>query len=77
MNVPVSYDYATLTSGHELRVFSLAPSGREIDVEAAYALPVFRGGGTLGVNAFARMEPGHVETARTDLGAAIRLSFGF
>lgn len=77
MNVPVSYDYETLTAGYALRTFSLAPTGREIDVEAAYGLAVLRGAAYLSANAFYRREPGHIEDYRSDLGAAVRLSFGF
>ena len=77
LNLPVSYDYATLTPGYALRQFSLAPTGREIDLEAAYALPILRGAGSLSGNAYFRRQPGHVTDAPNDLGAAVRLSFGF
>ncbi|MGQ0588217.1 MAG: S8 family peptidase [Sphingosinicella sp.] len=77
LNLPVSWDYATLSAGYALREFTLAPSGREIDLEAAYSLPVLRSAGYLTANAFLRRDPGHTETARSDLGAAVRLSFGF
>ncbi|MFL6856424.1 MAG: S8 family serine peptidase, partial [Allosphingosinicella sp.] len=75
LRVPVSYDYATLQAGYESRLFNLAPTGREIDVEAAYAVPLL--GGELSANAFARRQPGNVAAIDRDLGAAIRFTLGF
>nr|MDP9414297.1 S8 family serine peptidase [Pseudomonadota bacterium] len=75
MSVPVSYDYATLNVGYEDRFFNLAPSGREIDFEAAYSRPFL--GGDLGLNAFYRKDPGHIQAMTDDQGAAIRYTLGF
>ena len=75
MSVPVSYDYASLTAGFEDRFFNLAPSGREIDFEAAYSRPLL--GGDLGLNAFFRNDPGHIEAFDNDVGGAIRFTLGF
>jgi hypothetical protein len=75
LSVPVSYDYATLQAGYESRFFDLAPTGREIDVEAAYGLPLL--GGELSGNLFARRQPGHIAAMDSDLGAAIRFTLGF
>ena len=75
LSVPTSYDYATLTAGYEDRRFSLSPSGRELDLEAAYTRALL--GGSLGLNAFYRMQPGHIEDAKADLGGAIRFTLGF
>jgi hypothetical protein len=75
LNVPVSYDYATLTAGYESRLFSLAPTGREIDVEAVYGLPWL--GGRLTANAFARRQPGNIAALSPDLGGAMRFTLGF
>ena len=75
LNVPVSYSYADGRVGYATRLYSLAPSGREIVFEAAYVVPFLSG--QLGANAFLRHQPGHIAAAGTDLGAAIRLSFGF
>lgn len=77
LNLPVSYDYATGTAGHELRTLNLSPSGRELDFEASYGLPLFGGTGWLTANGFVRREPGHVAAMETDRGAALRLSLGF
>lgn len=77
LNVPVSYSHADGQVGYETRLYGLAPRSREIDLEAAYSMPLLGGAGLLGANAFMRRNAGHVATAPTDLGAAIRLSFGF
>jgi hypothetical protein len=77
MNLPVSYDYATLAVGTELRRFNLAPTGRELDAELAYSLPLFRNAGWLTANAFVRRQPGHVQAMPTDTGAALRFRLGF
>jgi hypothetical protein len=75
LNLPTSYDYATGTAGFERRFFNLAPTGRELDLEAAYSVALL--GGDLGANLFIRTEPGHIEAMRSDLGGAIRYSLGF
>jgi hypothetical protein len=74
MSLPMSYDYGTETAGFESRLLSLAPTGRELDLEAAYGLSLFRGQGSLNANAFLRMEPGNIEAQRNDVGAALRFS---
>ena len=75
LSVPVSYDYSTRSAGYESRFFNLAPTGREIDVEAVYGVAAF--GGRLSANAFARRQPGNIAALSPDLGAAIRFSLGF
>lgn len=74
-SLPVSYDYATLSTGFEDRTVNLAPSGREIDAEAVYAASVL--GGDLGAHLFWRREPGHVLTRDPDVGAALTFAVGF
>jgi hypothetical protein len=74
--VPVSYSYDTLSAGYESRFFNLAPTGREIDLEAAYGLDLL-GTGHLSGNVFARRHPGNVADMDADLGAAIRFTLGF
>jgi hypothetical protein len=74
LNVPVSYDYSTGGVGYEQRFFNLAPTGREIDYEAAYSVGLL--GGNLGLNAFLRTDPGHVAAMPNDVGAAIRFTLG-
>jgi hypothetical protein len=75
LSVPVSYDYSTGAVGYEQRAFNLAPTGRELDYELAYSRQAF--GGRLGANLFLRSDPGHIEAADTDLGAAVRFTLGF
>jgi hypothetical protein len=75
LSVPVSYDYATQSAGYESRLYGLAPTGREIDLEAAYSVPLL--GGDLSANAFARRQPGNIASQDADLGAAIRFTLGF
>ncbi len=75
LNVPVAYDYATLTPTFGFRRFSLAPTGREIASEVAWTVPV--AGGYFSSNLFWRQEPGHFESAPDDVGVAFRLQFDF
>jgi hypothetical protein len=77
MEVPVSYDYADLSVGYEARLFSLAPTGREIDFEAAYGIGLLDGAAWLSANAFLRREPGHFEAMPDDIGAAARFTLRF
>lgn len=77
LNVPVSYNYGDGSVGFERRLFNLAPSGREIDFEAAYGLPILGGAGDIGANAFLRRQPGHIQAMRDDVGAALRFTLGF
>jgi hypothetical protein len=74
-SMPVSYDYADGSVGYEQRFFNLAPTGREIDLEAAYGTRLR--GGNLTAHAFVRREPGHIEAMSDDYGAAIRFTLGF
>ena len=75
LNVPVAYDYATLTPTFGVRRFSLAPTGREIASEASWMVPLH--GGYFSSNIFWRQEPGHFETAPDDIGIAFRLVMDF
>jgi Subtilase family len=75
LNLPVAYDYATLTPTFGIRGFNLAPTGREIASELAWVMPLQ--GGYLSSNLFWRQEPGHFQTVRDDVGVAFRLQFYF
>ncbi len=66
-----SYDVMTGVAVLRRDQLNLAPSGRELAVEGAYAL------GPLSLHAFARREPGHIESAAPDLGAAARFRLTF
>ncbi|MVZ98610.1 peptidase S8 [Sphingorhabdus sp. IMCC26285] len=75
LNVPISYDYATLTPTFGTRRFSLAPTGREIASEIAWTVPIT--GGYFSSNVFWRQEPGHFENLSDDVGVAFRLQYDF
>lgn len=75
LNVPIAYDYTTLTPTSRVRRFSLAPTGREFASEVAWTVPI--NGGTFSSNLFWRQEPGHFETAPDDIGMAFQLQFAF
>jgi hypothetical protein len=70
LTLPTGYDYSTLQASFGRQFVSLSPTGRERDIEAAYATPF--AGGYLSANAFWRTEPGHIEEAPNDLGVALR-----
>jgi hypothetical protein len=75
LNLPVSYDYATLTAAYQPSFFNLAPSGREIDLEATYGMRL--PGGSVTANLFARRNPGNIAALNPDVGAAVRYNLGF
>ena len=68
--LPVSWDYESHESTSAMRQLTLAPSGRELSVEAGYLLNL--PGGWLSLNAYGRRNPGHVKKSGGDLGLAIR-----
>lgn len=69
-NVPVAYDYATLTASYDTRFVPLTPTGREIDAELAWRSPLW--GGDAAASLFYRTDPGHSDTTPDDRGVAIR-----
>ncbi|MFM2409639.1 MAG: hypothetical protein RL481_467, partial [Pseudomonadota bacterium] len=75
LRLPTSYDYATLSAGFENRFVSLSPTGREQDIELAYASPLW--GGSFGANLFWRQEPGNIAAAPDDIGLALRFNRRF
>ena len=72
LNLPTGYDYASGKARHERRLLNLAPTGRELAYELAYGRPFMSG--FLDLNAFYRSDPGHIETQRRDVGAALRFT---
>ena len=74
LNVPIEYSYATTTAVYGERFMSLAPKGRELDLEMAYRIGLF--GGSLDLNAFLRADPGHIDRTKRDAGAAVRFKLG-
>jgi len=75
LNLPASYDYATGLVGYARQRLGLAPKGREVDIEGTYGR--YFAGGWIDMNLFLRNQPGNVETAAPDRGAALRYSLGF
>lgn len=75
LNLPVGYDYATLTPTYGTRFVSLAPGGNELDGEIAWAGRLF--GGSAMASLFYRRDPGHLAATPDDKGVALRWSRGF
>ncbi len=69
LNLPVDYSYATRSPVYGQRLLSLAPKGREQDIEL-----VWRGGlwnGTAMASLYYRTDPGHYASLPDDRGLAI------
>lgn len=73
--LPVAWDYATSRATTAVSQISLAPTGREIDAEVHYAIPLWAG--ALSGSVFWRNDPGHYELARDDAGLALRWGMAF
>jgi hypothetical protein len=73
--LPVAYDYDTGAATFGRRTYNLAPTGRELVIEASYGLSLF--GGDLIANTWWRRDPGHIAALPDDKGAALRFSMGF
>jgi hypothetical protein len=76
LKLPAFYDYGTrsVTAWTDARL-NLAPTGREIDVEARYAFPL--AGGMLQTNLFWRRDPGNFAALPDDRGVAVRFGTAF
>ncbi len=74
LTLPTGYDYASLSTTTGSRFFNLAPTGREIDVEAVWSARL--GGGWIGTNLFWRRDPGNIAAAPDDVGVAVRYNLG-
>ena len=74
LTLPTGYDYASGTALFGVQRLNLAPDGRELDIEAVYAMPVL--GGALSANLFWRQQPGNIAASPSDKGAAISFSLG-
>lgn len=73
--LPVAHDYASGRTDFGRRTYSLAPTGRELVIEASYALSLL--GGDLIANSWVRRDPGHIAAMPDDNGAALRFTLGF
>jgi hypothetical protein len=76
MSLPTSFDYAGMSPGYSIVRSSLVPRGRELDAELSYGRR-WLGKGWVSANLFTRLQPGHIQAAAPDTGAAVRLSRGF
>ena len=76
LRLPTDYSYDTLSvDAWTTQRLNLAPTGREIDMEARYGLPLL--GGALQTNMFWRRNPGNFAYLSDDVGGAVRWSTGF
>jgi subtilisin family serine protease len=75
LNLPVDYDYATLTPGFATSTFALTPSGRELIGELAWRGALWGGDG--GASVFYRKDPGHIASLPDDKGVALKWGRGF
>lgn len=75
LRLPVSYNYATGAVSHADQLLNLAPTGRELDLEASYSRMLL--GGRMDANLFWRRDPGHFAAAPNDAGAALRWRVDF
>jgi subtilisin family serine protease len=75
LNLPVDYDYRTGAVSYAERRLNLAPSGREIDLEASYGWTLL--GGRFETNLYWRRDPGHIGAFPDDMGGALRWRIGF
>lgn len=75
LRLPVAWDYASGTAETVMQRVNLAPTGREIDAEARYFVPL--GAGQFSTSIFWRNAPGHYAASPDDVGAAIRYGIAF
>ncbi|MCA1661272.1 MAG: hypothetical protein LC648_03550 [Novosphingobium sp.] len=75
LNLPVDYDYATLTPTFALTRYDLTPRGRELIAELAWRGELW--GGDAAASAFYRKDPGHYASVPDDKGVAVKWSKGF
>ncbi len=74
--LPTHWDYDRLVvDTWTTQRLNLAPTGREIDVEARYGR--WLGAGWLDTNLFWRRDPGNITSLPNDYGAAVRYSVAF
>ena len=76
LRLPTDYDYESVSvTAWSNQTLNLAPQGREVDVEARYALPLWWG--DLQTNLFYRRNPGNFSSLPDDAGATLRWSTAF
>jgi len=74
LTLPTDYAYDTGATGYRAARLNLAPTGREIDIEAVYALPLAESA-SMAVHGFHRFDAGHDAAGRDDAGIILRLTF--
>ena len=75
LNLPVGYDYATLSPTYAENTFALTPSGRELVGELAWRGELW--GGAAAASVFWRKDPGHIASLPDDKGVALKWGRGF
>lgn len=73
VTLPVAYSYDAGVTEHRSARANLAPTGREIDLEAVYAVPLGEGA-NMAVHGFHRFDAGHGAAGRDDSGFILRLT---
>ena len=76
LSLPIAYDHFTgIVTDYQSQHLSLAPKGREIDLETSYSIILPHG--SVSFNAFTRRQPNNIAAAPSDHGAALRASLKF
>ena len=76
LRLPTNWDYASESVDvWTTQRLNLTPTGRQIDVEMRYAMPLWVG--NLGTNLFLRRHPGNFAQLGNDVGAVARYSMAF
>ncbi|WP_230206893.1 S8 family peptidase [Novosphingobium sp. Gsoil 351] len=74
LNLPVDYDYATLSPTFASSTYALTPSGRELIGELAWRGELW--GGDAAASVFYRKDPGHFASLPDDKGVAVKWGRG-
>ena len=74
-NLPVDYDYVTLTPTFAARTYALTPRGRELIGELAWRGELW--GGDAAASVFYRKDPGHYASVPDDKGVAVKWGRSF
>ncbi|MGH2967531.1 MAG: hypothetical protein ACRDK0_00485 [Solirubrobacteraceae bacterium] len=75
LNLPVDYDYATLSPRFAQSLYDLTPRGRELIGELAWRGELW--GGDAAASVYWRKDPGHHAAVPDDQGVAVKWSRGF
>ena len=75
LDLPVAYDYETLSAANAISTLSLAPQAREMTGELVWRGPLWRG--AAGASVFYRKNPGNFAGRRDDRGMALSWKTAF